>query len=80
MKIKLFSLMAAVLFMGSLTSMTSPMDYLVVNDCTEWTFDAMDDMLDLGLSPEEAGCVGNWFYAECMGYPVSVSDYESCLR
>lgn len=35
MKIKLFSLMAAVLFMGSLTSMTSPMDYLVVNDCTE---------------------------------------------
>ena len=56
------------------------MDYLVVNDCTEGTFDAMDDMLDLGLSPEEAGCVGNWFYAECMGYPVSVSDYESCLR
>ena len=72
--------MATVLIMGSLTSMTFYEKPTSPSGCVDQTFDAMDEMFDLGLSVSEVTCASNVFYAECTGSPVTMQDYMDCLE
>ena len=80
MKNKIFNLVALIFLLGSLTSMNVYNEDTAFKSCTDGTFDAMDAMLDLGFSAAEAGCVGNYFYAECTGWPVTLQNYQDCTN
>ena len=80
MRNRVFNLIFALLFIGSLTSMSHYDNSIYRGDCVEATFDAMEEMQDLGFCDEVAGCVGNYHYAECTGWPVTIEDYKSCLE
>ncbi|MBU2928092.1 hypothetical protein [Winogradskyella psychrotolerans] len=42
--------------------------------CTDISFNWMDYALDIGLSVEVAGCLGNTAYALCTGWSASYND------
>lgn len=71
--------MTGLLFLGTVTSIGSTVEVLILNSCIDSTFDAMEEMLDLGFDTEQAGCIGNLHYADCMGYEVIESDYRGCI-
>lgn len=75
MKRKFFSvfcLMCFCIVIGS-NKITTP------TDCLEETFDAMDEMDDMGYSDLAASCMGNYVLAACQGWPVTIEEAETCF-
>jgi hypothetical protein len=79
MKKKVFSLMAVVLFLGSMTSMTSPKEDLLNDYCTNESFDMMGLMLDDGFTWQQSACAADWVYYACIGNLVTFEDIAGCL-
>lgn len=52
---------------------------VTANDCVDATFEQMEVADDLGYSEAQVTCLGNVFYAGCMGWDVD-DIWDSCVN